>query len=73
MKDGVYSTKAGSTFTIKGSSYDGYFDAFEEPNACCDCQFSDIDMSEIEPTISWSCDYCGGGNAELFLQENNEK
>ncbi|MFM7851256.1 MAG: hypothetical protein ACKO96_04895 [Flammeovirgaceae bacterium] len=70
MKNGVYVTDAGSSFTINGGSYVGDFDIIEEPNACIDCQLSDLDFSE--PSISWVCDYCDGGYALLHFISKGE-
>ena len=58
----TYTTKNGSTVTIIGKGgYEISFDWFEEDNACIDCVPEYIEYKEL----TWSCDYCGGGCAEL--------
>ena len=59
-----YRTKAGSTVILSGqhcgiATVD--FDWLEE-NACCDCVPSPY---PVDGYLTWECDYCGGGSAEL--------
>ena len=72
MSKKTYKTKNGSTVTIIGNGgYEIGFDWFEEDNACVDCVVSeDINDIVFDKKLTWSCDYCIGGSAELKEVEN---
>lgn len=59
---GLYHTPAGSIFNIhpNGKDYDGGFDWFEEPEACCDCDrsFTFGVTAGGKLQVTWSCEYC---------------
>jgi hypothetical protein len=65
LGNGTYRTKAGSTLTISGK-HSGIaeveFDWLEE-GACCDCQANAY--PDDDGFLTWDCDECGGGKAEL--------
>lgn len=63
MKHGSYRTMAGSEVLVSGmygGIYSISFDWVEEENACVDCK-----PSVHDGYLTWSCDLCGGGSAEL--------
>lgn len=61
----VYETKHRSAVELNGDRVTIYFDWLEEPDACIDCK-PNPDPAEIESgVLSWSCDVCDGGSAEL--------
>ena len=71
MKNGRYRTKAGSIVEISGkysSKVSVEFDWFEEI-ACCDCR---VNPYPDDGRLTWSCEYCGGGSAELTKEEVSE-
>jgi len=65
LPNGHYRTANGSEMWISGA-HGGVsrveFDWLEEPNACCDCR---VDAYERNGCMHWTCDFCGGGFAEL--------
>lgn len=65
MEDGNYRTKAGSTVKLSrnGGVADAEFDWLEEDNACIDCT---VDPYPSDGFLTWGCEYCGGGSAELM-------
>lgn len=63
MTNGHYQTKNGSEVIVSGEHsgiYDIAFDWLEEDNACIECR-----PSVHDGYLTWSCEYCGGGSAEL--------
>lgn len=67
LPKGVYSTAAGSTVKLSGRHggiAETAFDWFEEPDACCECR---VDPYPQDGRLTWECDYCGGGSAELAV------
>ena len=72
LPNGVYKTEKGSTLTISGK-HSGIvilsFDWLEE-DACVDCEVSPYPEDGF---LVWNCEYCGGGSAELILQETIDK
>lgn len=68
--NGEYRTKAGSSLTISGKHggiFTVYFDWFEEPDACCECEDPHPDeMIDGRLFLWWSCEECGGGRAEIM-------
>ncbi len=72
MVNGTYKTQAGSIVRISGK-HSGIaeveFDWLEE-DACIECEpnpYPEDDGGRL--ILTWSCDYCGGGKAELTLLE----
>ena len=69
LSNGHYRTKAGSTVRIYGK-YSGcancIFDWLEE-GGCFDCEVEPYpdDGGDGNHYMTWNCDYCGGGSAEL--------
>lgn len=66
MTNGVYHTKHGSTVTVSGKHsgiFSVSFDWLEEDNACIDCRVNPVPS---DGRLTWDCDVCGGGSAELF-------
>lgn len=72
MRNGLYKTEAGSFVKVDGK-FGGIhtidFDWLEEPNACVDCGNICVDH---EGLLQWSCDKCGGGEAVLMFQSEEE-
>lgn len=71
LPNGKYHTKAGSRVEIFGKysgSWRASFDWVEEENACFDCEVSDV----YDGYLTWSCDVCGGGSAELLPDKESE-
>ena len=70
--NGTYTTKNGSTVIIHGrhgGKVSVEFDWLEEDNACCDCV---VNPYPEDGFLTWSCDVCGGGSAELIrMDEKN--
>lgn len=67
MRNGTYTTKAGSMVEISGKHSGRVavrFDWMEEENACFDCQVNPYPENEM---LTWNCDVCGGGAAKLEL------
>ena len=68
LPNGHYRTAAGSEMWIsgeRGGISRVEFDWLEEA-ACCDCR---PDAYEHDGRLTWTCDVCGGGSAELVLVE----
>lgn len=65
LPDGYYSTKHGSTLHLSrnGGRASVCFDWVEEPNACCECT---VEPYPDDNRLTWGCDECDGGSAELF-------
>ena len=65
LQNGHYRTAAGSEMWISGD-YGGIsrvnFDWLEE-GACCDCEAQPY---EFDGMLSWHCEECGGGSAQLY-------
>lgn len=64
MKNGKYRTAKGSTVTVSGK-YSGIFSVdfdWLEEDACSDCE---VDPVPSDGRLTWSCEYCDGGSAEL--------
>jgi hypothetical protein len=70
LPNGTYRTAAGSTLKISGKHggiVEVDFDWLEEPDACLDCSPSPYPDEDF---LTWQCDYCGGGSAQLFPVES---
>lgn len=68
---GHYRTAAGSVMRVSGErcgASEVEFDWLEE-GGCIDCEASAYD---VDGQLVWSCDECGGGNAELFPVDNED-
>ncbi len=70
LPNGHYRTKAGSTLEVYGA-HSGCvrveFDWLGEDHACFDCTVEPYpeDWGDGTYHLTWHCDYCGGGSAEL--------
>lgn len=66
LTNGTYRTLDGSTVRVSGEHagiFDVTFDWFEEEDACVECV---VDPVPVDGFLTWSCDWCGGGNAPLY-------
>jgi len=69
LEDGVYETEAGSTVVILGGQpKSGRFNWFDEENACFECEADSTPVPDIDRLLlTWGCNYCEGGCAELKM------
>lgn len=72
LANGKYKTAAGSTLVVSGKHsgiFTVEFDWFEE-GACVDCAVNTRpDYDEESWWLTWDCDECGGGRAQLIEVE----
>ncbi len=66
--DGNYKTLHNSTVTLSknGGVTNVAFDWFEEPQACIECEVNPYPDGNM---LTWGCDYCGGGSAQLYAEK----
>lgn len=74
LPNGAYVTEHGSEVRISGE-HSGkvvcWFDWVEEPNACIECRVDPY--PDDEGFLTWECDHCGGGRAELKPYQEQEQ
>ena len=58
----MYETEAGSIVRLFAQRVTCHFNYFDEPDACADCK---VNPCPEEGYLTWECDTCGGGSAEI--------